>query len=115
MIAFQCIWWSKKSLCQRISWEKWTKDKYRFWQFSDSAQRIGVYTAADYIDIMQKLMDKWEIDKITGLTDEAEKREITWWNYRQEWLEFQKEWPFLKNLIFSNGWSQLEYSYKGLE
>jgi acyl-[acyl-carrier-protein] desaturase len=22
-------------------------------QFSDSAQRIGVYTAADYIDIMQ--------------------------------------------------------------
>jgi acyl-[acyl-carrier-protein] desaturase len=47
-----------------------------FEQFSDSAQRIGVYTAADYIDIMQKLMDKWEIDKITGLTDEAEKREI---------------------------------------
>jgi acyl-[acyl-carrier-protein] desaturase len=24
-----------------------------FEQFSDSAQRIGVYTAADYIDIMQ--------------------------------------------------------------
>lgn len=44
-----------------------------FEQFSDSAQRIGVYTAADYIDIMQKLMVKWEIDKITGLTDEAEK------------------------------------------
>jgi acyl-[acyl-carrier-protein] desaturase len=32
-----------------------------------------VYTAADYIDIMQKLMTRWEIDKITGLTDEAEK------------------------------------------
>jgi acyl-[acyl-carrier-protein] desaturase len=44
-----------------------------FEQFSDSAQRIGVYTAADYIDIMQKLMARWEIDKITGLTDEAEK------------------------------------------
>jgi acyl-[acyl-carrier-protein] desaturase len=43
-----------------------------FEQFSDSAQRIGVYTAADYIDIMQKLT-RWEIDKITGLTDEAEK------------------------------------------
>jgi hypothetical protein len=25
-------------------------------------------------------MDKWEIDKITGLTDEAEKREIISWN-----------------------------------
>jgi acyl-[acyl-carrier-protein] desaturase len=32
-----------------------------------------VYTAADYIDIMQKLMTRWEIDKITGLTDEAER------------------------------------------
>jgi len=44
-----------------------------FEQFSDSAQRIGVYTANDYVDIMQKLIDKWQIDKITGLTDEAEK------------------------------------------
>jgi acyl-[acyl-carrier-protein] desaturase len=44
-----------------------------FEQFSDSAQRIGVYTANDYVDIMQKLIDKWEIDKISGLTDEAEK------------------------------------------
>jgi acyl-[acyl-carrier-protein] desaturase len=25
------------------------------------------------MDIMQKLIDKWEIDKISGLTDEAEK------------------------------------------
>jgi acyl-[acyl-carrier-protein] desaturase len=31
------------------------------------------FTAADYVDIMQKLIDKWEIDKISGLTDEAEK------------------------------------------
>jgi acyl-[acyl-carrier protein] desaturase len=44
-----------------------------FEQFSNSAQRIGVYTANDYVDIMQKLIDKWEIDKITNLTDEAEK------------------------------------------
>jgi acyl-[acyl-carrier-protein] desaturase len=39
-----------------------------FEQFSDSAHAL-VYTAADYIDIMQKLMTRWEIDKITGLTD----------------------------------------------
>lgn len=44
-----------------------------FEQFSNSAQRIGVYTATDYVDIMQKLIDKWEIEKITGLADEAEK------------------------------------------
>lgn len=44
-----------------------------FEQFSDSAQRIGVYTANDYVDIMQKLIERWQIDKITSLTDEAEK------------------------------------------
>lgn len=44
-----------------------------FEHFSDCAQRIGVYTAQDYVDIMQKLIDRWEIGKITGLTDEAEK------------------------------------------
>lgn len=41
--------------------------------FSDSAQRIGVYTAHDYIDIMRKLIDKWQIEKLNNLTDEAEK------------------------------------------
>ncbi len=44
-----------------------------FEHFSDSAQRIGVYTASDYVDIMQKLIQKWEIDKLVDLTDEAEK------------------------------------------
>lgn len=44
-----------------------------FEQFSNAAQRIGVYTASDYVDIMQKLINKWQIDKISGLTDEAER------------------------------------------
>lgn len=44
-----------------------------FEHFSDCAQRIGVYTAQDYVDILQKLIDRWEIGKITNLTDEAEK------------------------------------------
>ena len=44
-----------------------------FDEFSNSAQRIGVYTGQDYIDIMKRLINRWEIDKIQGLTDEAEK------------------------------------------
>lgn len=44
-----------------------------FEKFSDSAQRIGVYTAHDYVDIMQKLIDRWQISTLNGLTDEAEK------------------------------------------
>lgn len=44
-----------------------------FENFSNAAQRLGVYTTFDYIDILQKLNDYWEIDKFTSLTDEAEK------------------------------------------
>ena len=44
-----------------------------FHNFSESAQRIGVYTSMDYVDILNKLIKRWEIDKITNLTDEAEK------------------------------------------
>jgi acyl-[acyl-carrier-protein] desaturase len=44
-----------------------------FEDFSHSAQRIGVYTSQDYIDIMQKLIERWEITKITDLNEEAEK------------------------------------------
>lgn len=44
-----------------------------FDQFSVVAQRIGVYTGFDYVDIIKKLNNIWEIDKITGLTAEAEK------------------------------------------
>ncbi|MEN8927350.1 MAG: acyl-ACP desaturase [Flavobacteriales bacterium] len=44
-----------------------------FEEFSNTAQKIGVYTAKDYVDILDKLVKRWEIDKITNLTDEAEK------------------------------------------
>ncbi|MFV0158975.1 acyl-ACP desaturase [Empedobacter falsenii] len=44
-----------------------------FDSFSDAAQRIGVYTAFDYIDIMRKLIEAWQLDKISGLNAEAEK------------------------------------------
>lgn len=41
--------------------------------FSDSAQRIGVYTSLDYVDIIRKLITIWSIDKITNLNAEGEK------------------------------------------
>jgi len=44
-----------------------------FDEFSNAAQRLGVYTAQDYVDIMRRLIEKWEIDKLSDLTDEAEK------------------------------------------
>ena len=42
-----------------------------FENFSNCAQRLGVYTAQDYIDILRKLNDYWKIDGLKGLSDEA--------------------------------------------
>ena len=44
-----------------------------FENFSNAAQRLGVYTTQDYIEILQKLNEFWEIDKMNSLTDRAEK------------------------------------------
>jgi acyl-[acyl-carrier-protein] desaturase len=73
MLAFQYMMKAKIVMPAHFLRESGEKISTAFEQFSDSAQRIGVYTAADYVDIMQKLIEKWEIDKIGGLTDEAEK------------------------------------------
>lgn len=44
-----------------------------FVDFSNAAQRIGVYTSEDYIDILSKLTKHWNIESITGLNEQAEK------------------------------------------
>ena len=44
-----------------------------FEHFSIAAQRLGIYTTQDYIDILRSLLIEWEIEKVTGLNDKAEK------------------------------------------
>jgi len=44
-----------------------------FENFSNCAQRLGVYTAMDYIDILKKLNAYWQIDSIRALSDEAQR------------------------------------------
>ena len=44
-----------------------------FMEFSMAAQRIGVYTGADYVDILKKLIVHWDIEHISDLSSEAEK------------------------------------------
>jgi acyl-[acyl-carrier-protein] desaturase len=73
MLAFQYMMKQKIVMPAHFLRESGQKISSAFDNFSDSAQRLGVYTAADYVDILQKLIEKWEIDKINGLTDEAEK------------------------------------------
>lgn len=44
-----------------------------FADFSAVAERLGVYTAMDYADIMEHLVDRWEVGNRRGLTADAEK------------------------------------------
>ena len=73
MMAFESMMRNKINMPAHFLRESGGKIGHAFEEFSNTAQRIGVYTAKDYVDIMQKLISKWQIDKITGLTDEAEK------------------------------------------
>jgi acyl-[acyl-carrier-protein] desaturase len=73
MLAFQYMMKQKITMPAHFLRESGEKISTAFEEFSNSAQKLGVYTAADYVEILQKLVQKWEIDKIVNLTDEAEK------------------------------------------
>lgn len=73
MLSFQYMMKNKINMPAQLIRESGEKIGSAFEEFSNAAQRIGVYTAMDYVDIMKKLIEKWEIDKVTNLTSEAEK------------------------------------------
>ena len=73
MMAFYNMMKLKIAMPAHFLRESGDKIGTAFEEFSNTAQRIGVYTSNDYVDILDKLIKRWEIDKITNLTDEAEK------------------------------------------
>ncbi|GMY32724.1 stearoyl-[acyl-carrier-protein] 9-desaturase, chloroplastic-like isoform X4 [Fagus crenata] len=46
-------------------------DHNLFDHFAIVASRIGVYTAKDYREIVELLVDKWKVEKLTGLSSEG--------------------------------------------
>jgi len=44
-----------------------------FGHFTDAAQRLGVYTAIDYVDILKQLIEEWNIESIRELNEAGEK------------------------------------------
>ncbi|CAN5621542.1 acyl-ACP desaturase [soil metagenome] len=44
-----------------------------FSHFSDAAQRLGVYTSKDYVNIMESLIKDWNIDNVSDLNEAGEK------------------------------------------
>ncbi|XP_068646770.1 stearoyl-[acyl-carrier-protein] 9-desaturase, chloroplastic-like [Aristolochia californica] len=49
------------------------RDDNLFDHFSAVAQRIGVYTGRDYSDILEFLVRRWNVEKVTGLSAEGRK------------------------------------------
>ncbi|XP_028757626.1 stearoyl-[acyl-carrier-protein] 9-desaturase 6, chloroplastic [Neltuma alba] len=47
------------------------EDPRLFEHFSAVAQRMGVYTANDYADILEFLIERWRLEKLEGLTGEG--------------------------------------------
>lgn len=47
------------------------QDNNLFEHYSTVAQRIGVYTAKDYADILEFLVERWKVEKLTGLSSDG--------------------------------------------
>ena len=73
MVAFQTMMKQKITMPAHFLRESGDKIGSAFEEFSNTAQRIGVYTSADYVDILEKLVNRWEIGNIKGLSDDGEK------------------------------------------
>ncbi len=73
MIAFEDMMRKKIVMPAHFLRELGKKAGETFTHFADAAQRLGVYTAVDYVDILRDLIEAWEIEKVTGLDDSGEK------------------------------------------
>ena len=73
MLAFEDMMRKKIVMPAHFLRETGQKIGDLFSHFSDAAQRMGVYTAVDYVEILNRLLNDWEIDKVTGLNDQAER------------------------------------------
>ena len=73
MMAFHYMMKQKIAMPAHFLRESGNKISTAFEEFSNTAQRIGVYTSLDYVEILQKLIERWGIGNINGLNEEAEK------------------------------------------
>ena len=73
MLAFEDMMRKKIVMPAHFLRQQGEKIGATFSHFSDAAQRLGVYTSADYTDILESLVKEWDIANITGLNDAAEK------------------------------------------
>ncbi|MGZ3923906.1 MAG: acyl-ACP desaturase [Flavisolibacter sp.] len=73
MIAFEEMMRNKIVMPAHFLRESGTPKGSSFNYFSEAAQRIGVYTAHDYISILLSLINEWKIEALSNLTDAGER------------------------------------------
>lgn len=73
MIAFEDMMRKKIVMPAHFLREMGTKIGQTFGHFTDAAQRLGVYTAIDYVEIMQQLIQEWKIEQLRDLNEAGEK------------------------------------------
>ncbi|MCX6214318.1 acyl-ACP desaturase [Spirosoma sp.] len=73
MLAFEDMMRKKIVMPAHFLRESGVKIGDTFSHFSDAAQRLGVYTTYDYIEIAESLLVDWKIDAITDLNDAGQR------------------------------------------
>ena len=73
MIAFEDMMRKKIVMPAHFLRELGTKVGHTFGHFTDAAQRLGVYTAVDYVDIMKNLIEDWNVESMRDLNEAGEK------------------------------------------
>ncbi len=73
MLAFEDMMRKKIVMPAHFLREIGLKMGQTFGHFTDAAQRLGVYTSADYVDILKQLINDWNIEAVRELNDAGEK------------------------------------------
>ncbi len=73
MLAFEDMMRKKIVMPAHFLRETGVQIGQTFSHFSDAAQRLGVYTTHDYIDIAESLLIDWKIDSIAELNDAGQR------------------------------------------
>jgi acyl-[acyl-carrier-protein] desaturase len=73
MLAFEDMMRKKIVMPAHFLREVGLKIGQTFGHFTDAAERLGIYTAIDYVDILRELIEDWHIESVTDLKEDGEK------------------------------------------
>lgn len=73
MIAFEDMMRKKIVMPAHFLREMGSMIGQTYGHFTDAAQRLGVYTAIDYVDIMKQLIEDWKVESCLELNEAGEK------------------------------------------